>query len=196
MPKNTGFITENTQKRHLKRRNTPSYRVIHTYSKSTKQSQRERKRRSQVLKLSQEGKGTREIALALGVTSRTILRDMAKLHRYLIGQINKKYYLLDQQRKQDLETALSKVPLEERFKRLTSLMCWTRKLSKKEEYEQHNFNILINMDDLTNGFPSIIPSNKNTTMTLPYHINFIGVKNGEKHVLASWLASKSENRGF
>jgi DNA-binding CsgD family transcriptional regulator len=184
LPKTNGFGTENAQKRHLKRRNAPSYRVICSYSKGTRQYWRERTRRQQVLKLTQEGKNTREIAEALGVSSRTVLRDMLKLHSYVIGEINRKRHLLDQQRQQEFAAAVATLSIEERFKLLTNLLCWTRKLSKKEEYDQHNMVFFVDMDHLTPaGLPSFKIDKPSSTFKMPLTIHLIAVKDRKAQTL-------------
>jgi hypothetical protein len=73
-------------------------------------------------------------------------------------------------------------------------MCLGFRVSKRRHFEKHNLNALVNMDDLADGLPSIVPENKTTTLTLPYNINFIVVKNGEKNVLGSWSNSIALNR--
>lgn len=154
MKKKHKFNTENAQSRRLKRRKTPNYRVINKYSKSTQQYWKERHRRKQVLQLYQEGKSTREIAKALGICSRTVTRDMKKLNSYLKGQINRKRHLLDQERRRELES-LSAISLMERSKTLSCLLFHTKKLGQKEEFEQHNITIVLDMDNLTvDGFPN------------------------------------------
>lgn len=177
------FSTKTTQKRRLKRRNTPIYRLNRIYSKSVKQYQSERNRRRQVMKLSSEGKSTRAIAESLGVSTRTILRDKEKVTPYVIGQIRKGRHLLEEQQQRELDAATAKIPLEEYFKRLTDLMCKTRKLSKKEEYEQHNKTMTINLDDTINGFPKISFSGSmdNSTVKFPYRLEFVFVKDGVSH---------------
>jgi DNA-binding CsgD family transcriptional regulator len=190
------FDTKNVQRHLIKHRNSPDYRRINAYYKSPKQYQKERGRRRKALQLLNQGLSFGQIAKQLGVNRRTVYRDLSKTKRYLKGQINAKLFEHEQEQIRKHEQALAGLSTAELFKCYTDLMCLGLRAFKQRRFEKHNFNVLINLDDLTNGFPSIIPENKNSTMTLPYNFNFIAVKNGEKHVLGSWTMSKSEERMF
>jgi DNA-binding CsgD family transcriptional regulator len=142
------FSRENTKTRPIKRRKTPSYRRINIYSKSPLQYQKERQRRRKALELVSQGLTLSQIAKELGVGVKTVQRDLSKLERYVKGQVNQRRYLLDQERQRELKS-LSTISLLERLKMLSRLLFRTRKLSKKEEYEQHNITIVFDMNDLT-----------------------------------------------
>jgi hypothetical protein len=125
------FDTKNALKSQVMRRNVPSYRVIRAYSKSTQQYQLERQRRRKRHGATvNKGLTFGQAARKLGVSTKTIQRDMAKLERYLKGQINRKHYLLEKEQRERLD-ALSTETLLERWRMLANLMFTTRKLSKK-----------------------------------------------------------------
>lgn len=96
---NSFQVRDNTEFSRVNDNNTPEYRRINTYTKSIEQYWKERNRRKKAWQLS--GEYTyKQIADKLGVSERTIQRDMNKLRRYYIGQYNKKRRaILDEQKK-------------------------------------------------------------------------------------------------
>jgi DNA-binding CsgD family transcriptional regulator len=175
-------ISEET--RRLKRKSIPDYRRISVYYKSSRQYWKERSRRKQVLQLLNGGLDIGEIARQLGVNQKTIYRDLRKLERYIRGQINRKKYLLQQEEQKILEESLPPaLSPAERYKRLIKLLFRARKLSKREECQRHNITVFFDMDNLKDGFPSILMEDKTSLFQTPYNITLAAKKEGQIHTL-------------
>ena len=83
------------RKARLKRKRTPYYRIIDKNSKSVKQYWRERNRRKQVWKLHGEWLTYPQIAKKLGISVKTVQRDMKKIAPYYRGILFKQLRELD-----------------------------------------------------------------------------------------------------
>ena len=182
------FNSKSGQRRRLKRRNTPQYRLIRVYSKSSKQYWRERNRRKQVLKLTKDGYTLQQIAKQLGVSYRTVRRDAVKLRPYIKGQFNRHLAELSRQERERLDRELEDLSMQDmgkRFQTITNLMFKTRKLSKQEIEKQHNNMIFLDYDNLdVCGYPTIKIANPGGTFKTPYNLSVIAVKDGKpQHVL-------------
>jgi transposase-like protein len=164
-------ISEET--RRLKRKSIPDYRRISVYYKSSRQYWKERSRRKQVLQLLNGGLDIGEIARQLGVNQKTIYRDLRKLERYIQQEEQK---ILEE----SLPPALSPA---ERYKRLIKLLFRARKLSKREECQRHNITVFFDMDNLKDGFPSILMEDKTSLFQTPYNITLAAKKEGQIHTL-------------
>jgi transcriptional antiterminator len=88
-PNNQHFSSKNNKKHTKKQSKRPKYRVINKYVKSKKKYWRERNRRKKVWELS--GKLTyTQIAEKLGISEKTVQRDMKKISPYYI-RLSSKY---------------------------------------------------------------------------------------------------------
>ena len=94
---NDGFSRVMDTERRVKKRNVPQYRLIRTYSKSTKQYWKERKRRKKARELSAQGFTYEQIAQELGVSLSTVKRDMKKLRSYILGQFRREMRLFHEE---------------------------------------------------------------------------------------------------
>jgi transcriptional antiterminator len=105
--------------------------------------------------LSGQGFNYREIAEKLGVSEKTIQRDIKKITPYY-DRLSKKYYRdLKQQRMDNLNAELEGKTLFQRFNSLAKKMVDYKFLMKQREYNRRTLKIIIDMDDLTDGFPAI-----------------------------------------
>lgn len=179
------FSKENAQRKLIKHRNRPDYRKISSYYKGSEQYWKERERRKKVSELVNQGLSLRQVAKQLGISRRTIYRDLQKVERYLKGQVNSKLLQQDLERKRQLEQTFEGMSTPERFKLLTKLMVKGMQASKQRHHASHDVNILINLDDLKEGLPSIKdePLQTDAQLMLPLNLIFIAIKNGERHVL-------------
>jgi DNA-binding CsgD family transcriptional regulator len=185
---------ETAQRKLIKHRNRPDYRRINVYYKSPEQYWKERDRRKKTLELMKQGFTFWQIAKQLGVSRKTIYRDSQKVERYVKGQVNSKLLRYEQEKIKKCQQEVAELSIAERFKLITKLMVMGQRESKQRHYENHNFNILINLDDLTEaGLPSIVPENlqAHSTLTLPWTLILVAIKNGERHVLRCWTISKA-----
>jgi len=179
------------KKRCLKlHRNTPQYRKIERYVKSIKQYKRERLRRKRVRALSSKGMTYPQIAKELGISERTVARDMKKQRCYQIGQFHNALRKIEQDQidKFNMETAhLSPI---KKFQVLTELLIKQQSLFKMREYNQHTIKIIINMNDLTDGCPSIHFWPKPPwSLTKPIHFDFY-VEHGEQNMCVGGLIQR------
>lgn len=177
------------QKRRLKRKKTPEYRKINDYYKSTAQYWKERNRRKQVLKLTNEGYTLQQIAKEIGCSYRTVRRDAVKLRPYVKGQFNTHITNLQRETRERLNReleGLSNLDMGKRFKAITKLMFKTRKTSKQEIAKQHNGTVFLDFDRLClNGFPNLRLGNTNGSFKTPYTLSFVAVQNKKTHYLGS-----------
>ena len=92
---------------------------MRVYTKGIAQTRRERARRRQVLQLTEKGYTQQQIALELGVSAKTVQRDLWKLRRYISK------LAFDAKMKTDklISDRLEQYPMMVRFELLTDLMC-------------------------------------------------------------------------
>jgi len=152
------------------------YRRINVYSKSIEQYWKERNRRKQTWRLSSEGLTYKQIAEKLGVSEKTIQRDIKKLRPYYIGQINKAYQIMQEEQIRKFESHLNGLSLTQRFRVLTDLVCEHIAREKEREYNRHLIKIIVDMDHLVHGvFPTLKfwPDQANFSMTKPIHFRIV-----------------------
>ncbi len=175
------FSRVSERRKLVKHRYRPDYRKIRSYYKSPRQYQKERARRRKALALAGQGLGLAEVAKALGVSSRTVQRDLARVERYTKAQATRRRDLLEKQELKELEDVSAETLLK-RFEVLTRLMRKTKKLGKEEEYEQHNTVFLINLDQLVDGLPTAkVLQHPSRIFKTPHNISVILLKNGMVH---------------
>ena len=156
--------------------NASFYRKMNAYVKSKDQYWKERNRRKQAWKLSSEGLTYKQIAEKLGVSEKTIQRDIKKLRPYYIGQINKAYQIMQEEQIRKFESHLNGLSLTQRFRVLTDLVCEHIAREKEREYNRHLIKIIVDMDHLVHGvFPTLKfwPDQANFSMTKPIHFRIV-----------------------
>jgi len=169
------------KKRRLKlHRNAAKYRKMRCYVKSIGQYKRERLRRKRVRQLSNEGKTYPQIAKELGISERTVARDMKKQKTFQIGQFHKTLRKLEQDQIDKFNRETAHLTPVQRFQVLTDLLLKQESLFKMREYNRHQIKIIIDMNDLTDGCPSIHfwPSPP-WHLTKPIHLDFY-IQHGEQ----------------
>jgi DNA-binding CsgD family transcriptional regulator len=193
-----GFDSVFDAKRRKRGRSRPEYRRVRRYFKGTKQYWRERSRRKQVFELSEKHLTYKQIAEQLGLSERTVKRDMTKIKPYYMRQIRSYYSRLEEERRGQVEAQLEGKSLAERFKILSSMILEIKKRDKEREYNRHQMFITIDLDDVTDGYPAVKPWPQQSTVnwTLPLTINFLYVKNGEKRVVGNFTLSRVKQHGF
>jgi len=161
--------------RHKNDIKTPEYRKINTYTKSIEQYWKERNRRKQAWELSGKGFTYKQIAEKLGVSERTIKRDMRKLRRHYIGQFNKKKRAIFEKQRNQVSQLLEGLSLSQRFHVLTGLMVEQRKRQRANEYKRHLMKIIVDMDDMKHGvFPTLKVWPKHIRqIIMPLQVRFI-----------------------
>jgi hypothetical protein len=168
----------------------PEYRVINKYVKSKKQYWKERSRRKKAWELSNK-LTYKQIAEKLGVSEKTVQRDIRKIQPYY-RRLSQKYFReLQQERIMKLETELEGKNLHQRFKILTRKWIEYQNLLKVRKYVRHLIKVVIDMNDLTEGCPKITFWPQHWSGELPIHLRFIVKHDGEKEVLGSMTLNRS-----
>lgn len=182
---NYSFDKKRTLKLH---RNAPQYRKIGRYVKSIKQYKRERLRRKKVRALSSKGMTYSQIAKELGISERTVARDMKKQRCYQIGQFHKALRKIEQDQIDKFNRETAHLNPIKKFQVLTDLLLKQQSLFKMREYNQHTIKITIDMNDITDGCPSIHFWPKPPwSLTKPIHFDFYVEHDGETKCLGGLI---------
>ena len=139
--------------------------------KSKNQYWKERNRRKMAWELSGQGNNYKQIAEKLGVSEKTVQRDIKKILPYF-HRLSKKYFReLEQQRDDKLNAELEGKTVFQQFNILTKKMVAYKLLMKQREYRRHSQTILIDMTQQEYGIPKIsfVPRGKQT-LAYPYKI--------------------------
>jgi len=154
---------------------TPFYRRKNRNTKSIEQYWKERNRRKLACHLSSEGYTYPQIAKELGVSEKTVQRDIKKVSRYYIGQFNKACRIMQQEKIRKWREQLNGLSQTQQFRVMTNLLCEAIDRKREHEYNRHLFKIILDMDHLKHDvFPTLIPwpDRESVTMTFPMHIRF------------------------
>lgn len=146
-------------KRRLKGRSKPGYRRVHKNIKSSKQYWLERNRRARVMDLLEQHLTYRQIAAKLGVSERTVKRDIAKIRPYYERRVKHFLNAADQEQHAKFEAELEGLSPKEQLKllklRVKENQYLLTNLLKQRDYLRHQLSITIDLDDLSSGFPKI-----------------------------------------
>ena len=112
------------------------YRRIRKYYKSTRQYKKERLRRKLCWLLTAKYKET-EIAEMLGISVRTVIRDMNKIKPYYFRMSRAYFNQMEQDRIKEMKLKLEGKTIFEQINILTAVMLERRKLFKTREYRRH-----------------------------------------------------------
>jgi DNA-binding CsgD family transcriptional regulator len=169
----TYSAAKNTQKRQLKPKTGPKYRKINQYFKSRGQYQKERQRRKRVRELSAEGFTYPQIAKKLGVSEKTVYRDMQKLWPYILGEARKEWRRFDQDLQLKFQAELEGKSLWQQFMVLSRRMDLLKQ-QFKPYYRGHYTILLLDLTDTDKyGIPKLTQLPKQTqgaTLAYPYKI--------------------------
>jgi len=170
---NTTFGTEKHSlktERKLKTRSKAVYRRIKKYYKSTRQYKKERLRRKLCWLLSGKYKES-EIAEMLGISVRTIIRDMNKIKPYYFRMSRAYFNQMEQDRIKEMKLKLEGKTEFEKLKILTEAMIARQSLFKLREYRRHFQIITIDMTQQEYGVPKVTFSGgKHSTLAFPHKI--------------------------
>ena len=185
MKDNEQFSSKKRQKtpeRKLKTRRKAAYRRIKKYYKSVKQYKKERLRRKLCWLLSGRYKET-EIAEMLGISRRTVIRDMNKIKPYYFRLSRAYFSRLEQERIRELNAKLEGATLKQQFEILTNAIAKQRKLMQDRKYNRHVLKFFIDLDYIQyDGFPRItVWPRCSVEIARPHILKFICVKDGQKH---------------
>jgi predicted transcriptional regulator len=161
-------------------RNAPQYRKIERYVKSIKQYKLERLRRKKVRALSYKGMTYPQIAKELGISERTVARDMKKQRTFQIGQFHKGLRKIEQDQIDKFNKETAHLSPIKKFQVLTDLLIKQQSIFKMRDYNRHQIKIIIDMNDLTDGCPSIhFWPQPPWSLTKPIHFDFYVEHDGQ-----------------
>jgi DNA-binding CsgD family transcriptional regulator len=168
---NQGFSGVLDNSRRLKKQKGPEYRKINRYFKSKSQYWNERNRRKKCWELSGQGFTYKQIAEKLGVSEKTVQRDIKKIQPYY-SRLSRNYFSrLEQERVDEFNAKLDGKTLHQQFNILSKAMDEQLKFWKIREYRRHYQIISVDMTQQEYGIPKIsfIPRGKQT-LAYPYKI--------------------------
>lgn len=180
-------------KRRLRGEIHPYYRLVNVYHKSTGQYWKERNRRKKVLSLHCKGLTYPEIAEELGISAKTVYRDLYKIRPYYTRLINNRIRKFHEGSRLRLQEKMAGMNLLQQADfmidqiKLHNAICTVRK------YIRHKIKVIINMDDMTDGYPSIRPWPQSGPFpsTLPLNFEFVVRKDGHDESLGFWAVRKA-----
>lgn len=177
-------------KRHEIRRDRPLYRQTHRYLKRKEQYWKERNRRKEALRLNvEEHLDYRQIAEGLGVSEKTVQRDLKKISRYHLGQLRRTYESQEQAILKEVDAQMESMTLTQRLEFISKSLTQRLNFLKQREYSRHNIRLTIDLDNpLPGGSPSFSlwpkPPTKVAT-SQPWNIHIFCLENGKKHPLGN-----------
>jgi DNA-binding transcriptional regulator LsrR (DeoR family) len=151
------------------------------YTKSVPQYKKERERRKEAWSLYAQGVRTKIIAEKLGVSQRTVERDINKRLPYYMGLVNRQIRLAQAERNRELQERANRMTLEERFRLYT-------RMAKNVQYKRKLEKALIFTFDMdtqrSDGLPALTV-NKTGHMTFRKEIDLVFncVRDGQTHSL-------------
>lgn len=151
----------------------PEYRRIKKYYKSHKRWRVERERRKRVLQMFGEGLSYGVIAERLGVSERTVKRDMAKIRPYYERKIRSYLRKFEDERRAKVEAELAGKSLSEQYTLLTRMLINSRKQVKQREYRRSKLTVTIDLDAAVAGYSAIkVEPKPPFSIKYPFNISF------------------------
>lgn len=170
---NEGFSSGFDKKQRVTKRKGPQYRRINRYLKSTKQYWRERNRRKAAWNLSGEGYTYKQIAEKLGVSEKTVQRDIKKIRPYYYRLSRRYFRELEAERNRKLREELEGKTIFQQYEILSNKMDYHMKLMKTREYRRHVMNVTFDFDAFVTGEPPlVITPAVCSPIAKPFHIRF------------------------
>ena len=167
----SGVKCSETPERKLKHRRKATYRKIKKYYKSPKQYQKERLRRKLCWLLSGKYKES-EIAEMLGISRRTVIRDMNKIKPYYFRLSRNYFSKLEQERIKEFNLKMEGKTLKEQFKILSEEIAKVRNRYRVRQYLRHYQIIMLDLTQVDPyGIPKLtfIPKGRQT-LAYPYKV--------------------------
>jgi DNA-binding CsgD family transcriptional regulator len=181
-------------KRYGNVKSKPEYRRIRMYYKSAGKWRDDRLRRKRVLKLHEEGLSYAGIADRLGVSERTVKRDMAKIKPYYDRKIRSYLHKLAEERQANIEAELEGKSLGEQLKILEKTWVNYSKLVKQREYLRRQLTVTIDLDAAAAGYPAFkVAPTPPVSINYPFNIKFELTTKGKKIIVGA-LTIRSESK--
>jgi hypothetical protein len=118
---------------------------------------------------------------------------MKKLWPYIKGRTNSYFRKLKQDQIREFNARLEGLSLAQQLKVVYEEMDRWQERFKIRKYMRHARKVIINLDDLTDGFPSVRfwPMTSTVASTLPIHLHFVFQKEGRNYNLGTWTIDKT-----
>ena len=172
---------QKTPERTLKHHRKAAYRKIKKYYKSIKQYQKERLRRKLCWLLSGKYRQS-EIAEMLGISRRTVIRDMNRIKPYFFRLIRSYFNKLEQEKIREFQLKLEGKNLVDKFNMLTDALIEKQNRLKQREYNRHVIKFTFDLDYISSdGHPQLRmwPSHA-TNLTMPHILQFYFIKDNKR----------------
>lgn len=167
----SGDNLQEARSRKIRHRRKAVYRRIRKYYKSVRQYKKERLRRKLCWLLTGKYKEA-EIAEMLGISVRTVIRDLNRIRPYYFRLSRAYFRELEQERIKEFNAKWESASLKEQFKLLTEAIAERRKRWQIRQYRRHYQIIMLDMTQADKyGIPKLtfIPKGKQT-LAYPYKI--------------------------
>jgi len=117
---------------------------------------------------------------------------MKKLWPYIKGRTRSYFTQLEQDQIREFNSSLEGLSLGQQYKVICEEIALWRERFKVREYLRHARKVIINLDDLTDGFPSVRfwPMTSTIASTLPTHLPFVFQKEGRNYNLGTWTIER------
>ena len=127
----------------------------------------------------------KQIAEKLGVSEKTVQRDIKKIRPYYYRLSRAYFRKLDEERQNELREKLEGSSISQQLNILIKEWEHYQQFLKQREYNRHMLKIVIDMDDLTYGFPTIRfwPKPPITLRGKSYHFQFHVQQEGKQHYM-------------
>jgi len=161
---------QETRSRKIKHRRKAAYRRIKKYYKSVDKYKKERIRRKLCWLLS--GKHTyKEIGEMLGISKRTVIRDINKIRPYYYRQSRAYFRRIHAERQREIQEKLASMSISEQYTYLTELIATQRDLYKVRQYRSHFTILTLDMTQTDSyGIPKLTMTGKGDTLAYPHKI--------------------------
>jgi hypothetical protein len=174
-------------KKHSNVKRKPEYRRIKKNFKSLEQTKREKARRERGLELCLAGWSGDQIAGALGVSRRTVQRDLEKMRETIKRRLAHAVRVGSDEERVRLNRELDGLGPVEQARRIGLQLSGTKKSGRRREC--HKLLVKIDVDSFGEGkealsfrpgFPALVP---------PYVINFVLVLKGDSRGVGQLVVS-------
>jgi len=168
---------QKSPKRQLKRKKEASYRKVKTYYKSIEQYKKERNRRKQAWLLSGKGLTHAQIAKRLGVSEKTVYRDMQKIGPYYFRKMRHEFEKWQMERWVEEQKQLESMTLAQQVDFVCKRADQFRKAMRGSEYRGHYTIFYLDMTQPDEyGIPKLtqLPhQTRGQPLTYPYKIRVV-----------------------
>jgi len=191
---------QETRSRKIKHRRKAAYRRIKKYCKSVDKYKKERLRRKLCWLLS--GKKTYEqIGEMLGISKRTVIRDINKIRPYYYRMSRSYFRELEAERHREVQAELATMSLSEQFDYLSKLIAEQRERYNFRQYRSHFTILTLDMTKADSyGIPKLSITQKGKILAYPHkvRVQFIGSYEGRNFLadLGGYTVTQTTVRGW